>query len=203
MPWMIAQSLVILFFGPLAAVNVISGERERGSLELLFLTPITSRALVLQKFYAAIALLSLVLVTFLPVSIVSGCRSAISPLNFLWNYLMLAAQITCTISIGLLASCRIAQTRFATAVSFIITILLSFILYGVLLPYLPGLLGCITLSDISRDYNSVSILNDRSVYLWNCALASFMPLFIIITLLCVRNCIKVIECQRNFKKAIE
>ncbi len=53
---MVLQSLIIVVSGPLAAVNFITKERERGTLELLFLTPISSYALVVQKFCARASL---------------------------------------------------------------------------------------------------------------------------------------------------
>ena len=135
--WMLyitLQSLCIMVFGPMAAVNIISGERERGSLELLYLTPISSRELVLQKFAAAVTLLSLVLLTFLHVD-----RHLL-----LWrrHFRAFCAGLPDAGRgarlhdfPGMFASCLIPNTRNATAVSFVVTILLAYILYFVLLPW--------------------------------------------------------------------
>ena len=120
----------------MAAVNVISGERERQSLELLFLTPISSRSLLLQKFSGAVTLLSMVLLTFLPAEIAACCYGGVTLWLFGVWYLVLAAQITCTVSIGMLASCLIANTRMALIASFTVTFLLPVLLYFLLAPFL-------------------------------------------------------------------
>jgi len=182
--WMInivLQSLVIATFGPLTAVGVISGERERGSLELLFLTPVSSRALVMQKFYAAVALLSVVLITFLPVMLAILLVGGVSLVRFIAEYLMLAAQIACAIAIGMLTSCLIKNTRNASAVAFVVTILLVFLLYGLVLPALQA------------DYFADMPKTDQ----WYFPIMFFMPIFTLIAFLCIAGCIRIIERMRN------
>ncbi len=72
----------------------------------------------------------MLLVIFLPASIASSCYGDISLLDFLLVYLLLAALIVCTISIGMLVSCFIANTRNASAAALVFSILLAFILWG-------------------------------------------------------------------------
>ena len=113
-----------MIFGPLAAVNVISGERERKSLELLFLTSISSPSLLLQKFSGAVTLLALLPLTFLPAAVNACYYGGISPEALLLWYLVLAVLITFTISVGMLASCLLPNTRIASVVSIVTAILL-------------------------------------------------------------------------------
>ncbi len=175
---MVIQALVILLFGPLAAVNVIAGERERESLELLFLTPVSSRSLLLQKFSGAVTLVALVLLTFLPAVIAAYCGGGSTLLLFFVWYLVLAAQITCTISIGMLASCLIANTRMASVVSFTVTILLPVAL-SPLFPYMS------VIDQYSKDAN------------WVIPVICFMPLLAAITRYCLSACICRVERQRS------
>ena len=64
--WVAFQAVTILLFGPSTAVNVMASEREHKSMEMLYLTPMSSRSLVLQKFSGAVTLLAMLPLVFLP-----------------------------------------------------------------------------------------------------------------------------------------
>jgi ABC-type transport system involved in multi-copper enzyme maturation permease subunit len=182
------QSFSIILFGPMAAVGVISAERERGSLELLFLTPTSTTSLMVQKFLAAALMLSLVLVVYLPTSFAILAMHGVSPLRFLADYLMLAAQIACTVSLGMLASCLVHNTRNATAGAFAVTVLIAYLLYGLLLPLL---INFNTVDD--RPWHAST---DQSLW-WIIPDSCFLPILALLALLFLRLCLRLVDRMRN------
>lgn len=191
--WMLLmalQSFSIILFGPMAAVGVISAERERGSLELLFLTPTSTASLMVQKFLAAVIMLSLVLVVYLPTAFAILIMHGVSPLRFLADYLMLAVQIACTVSLGMLASCLVHNTRNATAGAFAVTVLIAYLLYGLLLPFIANF------SSDDYHYYHLSTYLDESQW-WVIPDTCFLPILALLAFLFLRLCLRLVDRMRS------
>jgi len=109
--------------------GMIAGERERRSLEMLLLTPVSTQSLLVQKLLGAImpALVWYVIINFQALfqSRWGVMRSGLEPsedlflVRLLANLLFLIPGLCCSAAVGLLVSCFASTTRTATIISFI------------------------------------------------------------------------------------
>lgn len=115
------QGFLTMLFGPGLAVGAFTAERERGSLDFLFLTPLTTRSITLQKFASACAVLLLIVLFFLPLSLTTGLLGQVSAREFTVTYLLQLTRGLCCVAVGLTASGLASNTRTATALTFGVT----------------------------------------------------------------------------------
>ncbi|MHB0938352.1 MAG: ABC transporter permease [Armatimonadota bacterium] len=120
------QGFLAMLLAPGFAVGSFTSERERGSLDFLFLTPQSTKSLTLQKFGSACALLLLILLFFLPVSLSSALLGHVRIETFAGTYLLQIAQGLCFVAFGLLASSLARNTRTATAVTYLAILALEY-----------------------------------------------------------------------------
>jgi ABC-type transport system involved in multi-copper enzyme maturation permease subunit len=124
---LIGQLAVILVISPGLTAGAISTERERGTLQLLFVTPMSTLSLVVGKFAGAIGQMVLVALSGLPVVSVVLLYGGVSPGEILGGYLLILATGVLYSALGFLASCWCA--RMAAAVAWAYGLML-FVLVG-------------------------------------------------------------------------
>ena len=113
--FMIGQGIMLTLISPGLTASAISAERERHTLELLFITPLPTRTLALGKFLGAISQLLLVLLAGMPVVSVVFLYGGVSPLEVVEGYALLLATGLFYAAVGYLASCLCARLTPAIA----------------------------------------------------------------------------------------
>jgi len=135
---------LLMLPGPGLAISSFTAERERGTLDFLFLTPLSTRSLVLQKFASACVLPLLILLFFLPFCLMTVLLGHVSALTFLSTGLLQAARGALFVAIGLAISSVARNTRIATAVTFGGIAALEFGGRPLLVNYLQSSLGVLS-----------------------------------------------------------
>jgi len=111
------QGFLLMLLGPGLAVSSFTAERERGSLDFLFLTPLTTRSLVMQKYAGASALPLLIILFFLPISLAMTWLEYVTLLTFASTLLLVMVKGATFAALGLTASALSRNTRAAVAVT--------------------------------------------------------------------------------------
>jgi|GEM_PF-2479321 len=111
------QVFLLVLLGSGLAVSSFTAERERGSLDFLFLTPLTTRSIVMQKYAGACALPLLIILFFLPISLMMVLLEYVTALTFVATLLLAVAQGAAFVALGLAASALARNTRAAVAVT--------------------------------------------------------------------------------------
>jgi len=122
------QEFLIFVFTPALAAGVIAGERERQSLELLLLTPITTRSIILQKLLGICTYAALVPLFFLPATAlllnvyISDFASHSTFDSMLYMVLLslpaMLIKLVCLASVGMLASTLNKKTVTAVVMAY-------------------------------------------------------------------------------------
>ena len=118
------QEYLLLLVAPLLAVGAFTAERERRSLDMLFLTPQSTRAILWQKYAVACLPLYLGLTCFFPFVLHSLIWWPIPWHILAINYLLIVAEGAAAVALALLASCLARHTRVALLASYGLLVLL-------------------------------------------------------------------------------
>lgn len=113
-----AMGAVCLLLAPGLAAGAIVQERERGSLDLLYLTPLSSRNILLGKLSSHLAFLLITMLCALPVAALGITFGGVSPAQMGWGLAMLLALALAFGCVGLYCSTRFPRTATAVAVSY-------------------------------------------------------------------------------------
>jgi ABC-type transport system involved in multi-copper enzyme maturation permease subunit len=138
--FLLGQLVVVVLISPALTATAVSAERERGSLELLLLTPMGVWALVAGKYLGAVGQLLVVIASGAPVVAVTFIYGGVTPADLLGGYLLLGATGLLVSAIGFVASSVCARTTPAIAWAY------GFTLAMLLLP--PLALVLLSLSDV-------------------------------------------------------
>lgn len=135
-----ARKLVDLFFlgqfviasliAPSFAAGAITGEKERGTYEMLLASPLRPSAIVLGKLIAALTHLGVLIVASLPIIVVCLPLGGISVYEVVAAYLALIVAVLLFGSIGVASSSYFRRTTASLAVSYLVIMFL--VLAGVL-----------------------------------------------------------------------
>ena len=98
-----------LILAPLLTAGAIAGERERGLLENLLLSPLTTRQIMHGKWLSGLALATLLLIVPLPVAAICFQLGGLAPLEFLGASLFQATTAMLGATVGLWSSARAAR----------------------------------------------------------------------------------------------
>ena len=123
---MLVQGVLAVLLAPMLAVSTFTAERQRGSLDFLFLLPISMRSIVLQKLGSAALPLLLLLLAFLPISFVSATRGQIPAGEFGAVYLLQLLRGIFYVALGLAVSSLVRHTRTSAVVTYVTIILLEY-----------------------------------------------------------------------------
>jgi len=182
---MAVQAFFAMLFAPGLAVGSFTAERERGSLDFLFLTPLSTRALALQRYAGCNILLVALMLCFLPLSLFSALVGHVSLHDVAVEYLFQLVQGMSFVAAALLASYLARNTRVAIIITYGWIFLLEYVGHRLLAEQLFNYYAA------SHPTPLAMLLTGR----WQ-PLFALMP-YLLITTLAVWICILVLERQRR------
>jgi len=148
------EFLMIVFIGPALTSGAISSERERGTLDVLRTTLLSSNALVWGKLGSAAMYLLLLVFTALPLQSLAFFLGGVDVAEMIISLLMLAASVFLFCTLGLYFSSMSKRTLTATVLSY--TALIFPVIILVFLFYLQRN-GGLDFSSMSIDVQRVII----------------------------------------------
>lgn len=114
---------LICLLAPALTADLISGERERQTLDLLLVTPLSRRQIVVGKLVAALGSLLLLIVLALPIQAVAVLIGGVGLEELFISQLILTLTATTYGCVGLYWSARLRTTRAAMLFSYVTTLL--------------------------------------------------------------------------------
>jgi len=111
------ETLQVAFLAPAATAGSISLEREKQTLELLVVTPISSLAIVLGKLLSALVYVWLLIAASIPLTAVVFVYGGVGPEDVVRGYVVLIVTALGFGAFGLFASSLVKRTQAATAIS--------------------------------------------------------------------------------------
>ena len=111
------ETLQVVFLAPSATAGSISMEREKQTLELLVVTPITSVAIVLGKLLSALVYVWLLIAASVPLTAVVFLYGGVAPEDVVRGYLVLIVTALGLGAFGLFCSSLVKRTQAATAIT--------------------------------------------------------------------------------------
>lgn len=111
------ETLQVAFLAPSSTAGAISLEREKQTLELLVVTPITSMAIVIGKLLSALVYVWLLIAASIPLTAVVFVYGGVAPEDVLRGYLVLIVTALGLGAFGLFCSSLVRRTQAATAIT--------------------------------------------------------------------------------------
>jgi ABC-type transport system involved in multi-copper enzyme maturation permease subunit len=111
------ETLQVAFLAPSSTAGAISLEREKQTLELLVVTPITSLAIVLGKLLSALVYVWLLIAASIPLTAVVFMYGGVAPEDVVRGYLVLIVTALGLGAFGLFCSSLVRRTQAATAIT--------------------------------------------------------------------------------------
>jgi ABC-type transport system involved in multi-copper enzyme maturation permease subunit len=111
------EMLQVAFLAPSATAGAISLEREKQTLDLLIVTPISSIAIVLGKLLSALVYVWLLIAASIPLTAVVFVYGGVAPDDVLRGYVVLVVTALGLGSFGLFCSSLVKRTQAATAIT--------------------------------------------------------------------------------------
>src|SRR6476620_2097518 len=119
------ETLQVAFLAPASTAGSISQEREKQTLELLVVTPISSLAMVIGKLVSALIYVWLLIAASIPLTAIVFVYGGVAPEDVLRGYLVLVVTALGLGSLGLFASSLVKRTTAATAISIFSVLFIS------------------------------------------------------------------------------
>ncbi|WP_051506821.1 ABC transporter permease [Saccharibacillus sacchari] len=126
----IAQLVLIAFMTPALTAGVISGEREKQTLNILLTTQQSSSAIVLSKLASSLAFMVLIVLATLPVYSIVFLYGGISPSQLMLVFLFYLFTMLLLGAIGIMCSTLFKRTIMAVIMTYGITLVI-FVVTGV------------------------------------------------------------------------
>lgn len=126
----IAQLVLIAFMTPALTAGVISGEREKQTLNILLTTQQSSSAIVLSKLASSLAFMVLIVLSTLPVYSIVFLYGGISPSQLMLVFLFYLFTMLLLGAIGIMCSTLFKRTIMAVIMTYGITLVI-FVVTGV------------------------------------------------------------------------
>jgi len=128
---MFLQTLMISVLAPASTAGTISGERERQTLDLLVVTPISSVAIVVGKLLSSLTWVFVLITASIPVAALVFVYGGVAPDDVLRGYLVLFVTAIAFGALGTFFSALVRRSGAATGLTFvgvlIATVGLSFV----------------------------------------------------------------------------
>lgn len=118
-----AQLVMVILVVPAYSAGVVSMEREKGSFDLLAITTLHSSNIITQKLLAALAQVVILMVASVPVLSIVFLLGGVSPGEVAVAYALIAMSAAAVGALGVMCSCYFANTRAATFMTYLITVL--------------------------------------------------------------------------------
>ena len=116
---MFLQTLMISVLAPASTAGTISGERERQTLDLLAVTPISSVAIVVGKLLSALTWVFVLILASVPVSALVFVYGGVAPDDLLRGYILLFVTAIAFGALGMFFSALIRRSGAATGLTFV------------------------------------------------------------------------------------
>jgi len=116
---MLLQTLMISVLAPASTAGTISGERERQTLDLLAVTPISSVAIVVGKLLSALSWVFVLILASVPVSALVFVYGGVAPDDMLRGYLLLFVTAIAFGALGTFFSSLVRRSGAATGLTFV------------------------------------------------------------------------------------
>jgi ABC-2 type transport system permease protein len=116
---MILQTLMIAILAPASTAGTISGERERQTLDLLAVTPISSVAIVVGKLLSALTWVFVLITASIPVAALVFVYGGVAPDDLLRGYVMLFVTAIAFGALGTFFSALLRRSGAATGLTFV------------------------------------------------------------------------------------
>lgn len=120
------QLLLVAFVTPSLTSGLISGERERQTLDLLLCTRLSAASIVLGKLLSAVSYILLLILAAVPVYSLVFLFGGVSPYELLMTLLIYLVTALTYATIGLFSSALFRRTQVATIVAYAIIFSLVF-----------------------------------------------------------------------------
>ncbi|MHB0936423.1 MAG: ABC transporter permease [Armatimonadota bacterium] len=117
-------ALLVLVLAPALTAGAISGEREKGTLEMLLLTRMSPEQIVWGKLLSGLSVLGLILLCALPVAGVGVMLGGVAGWQLPTAVGMLTAAAVCFGAVGLWCSARFRKTAVAVTVAYLLCLAL-------------------------------------------------------------------------------
>lgn len=143
----IGQLVLIAFMTPGLTAGVISGEREKQTLNILLTTQQSSSTIILSKLVSSLSFMTLIVISTLPIYSIVFLYGGISPKQLALVFLFYLFIMLLLGSLGILFSTLFKRTVVAIIVTYGVG---GFIFLG------TGLMYMLSLAIVQRDYHQVA-----------------------------------------------
>ncbi len=116
---MFLQTLMILVLAPASTAGTISSEREKQTLDLLVVTPISSVAIVVGKLLSALTWVFVLILASIPVTALVFVYGGVAPDDIVRGYLMLFVTAIGFGALGTFFSALVRRSGAATGLTFV------------------------------------------------------------------------------------
>ncbi|MBI4499045.1 MAG: ABC transporter permease subunit [Chloroflexi bacterium] len=120
------QLLLVIFIVPGLTAGAIAGERERQTLDLLLVTPLSAFSIVLGKLLSSLAYVLVLLLASLPVFSLAFLFGGVSPTMVAKAFLISFSTAVLIGALGLLVSTLIRRVQMATVATYGLAFFLTF-----------------------------------------------------------------------------
>ncbi len=118
-------TLVVMILGPASTSGAISLEREKQTLDMLSVTPVSSLAIVVGKLVSALGWMFMLLLASIPVMALVFMFGGVGPEDLVRGYVVLFASAILYGSLGLFISALVKRTQAATVINLVLAIALT------------------------------------------------------------------------------
>ena len=123
---LIVQTILIVILSPALTSGAISMEREKQTLELLITTPVSTLGMVAGKLISSMGFVLLLILASIPLMSAVFAFGGVAPEDVVKAYVVLFATAFAFGALGLFMSALIKRTQMATALSYLVVLLLVF-----------------------------------------------------------------------------
>ncbi|HSO30341.1 MAG TPA: ABC transporter permease [Candidatus Sulfomarinibacteraceae bacterium] len=116
---MLLQTLMISVLAPASTAGTISGERERQTLDLLAVTPISSVAIVVGKLLSALTWVFVLILASIPVTTLVFVYGGVAPDDVVRGYMVLFVTAVAFGALGIFFSALVRRSGAATGLTFV------------------------------------------------------------------------------------
>lgn len=120
------QSMFIYFVVPAFAGGAISGERERQTLGLLFVTKMSSKSIIIGKLLSSLSIVLLMIICTMPIYAIVFYFGGITISGFISSMLFLIVNAVCAGSISIFFSTIMKKSILSTVLSYIFIMVIFF-----------------------------------------------------------------------------
>ncbi|MDO4960288.1 MAG: ABC transporter permease subunit [Eubacteriales bacterium] len=115
------EFVMVIFSAPLFTAASISGEREKGTLDLLLTTALTPADIVIEKFISAYLSMCMLIVSCLPAMLIPLMFGGVHIQSTVFLMLIMAVEVIFVLAIGMFSSCIGGASVRSIAIAYALT----------------------------------------------------------------------------------